>query len=175
MSEEEKSTVQISEKILSEEQQIVLQNIARLGKGLTNQRAKALLALDEGSTRAGAGEQSGLSLGQIKYLLATFRQTGLAMFARYSSSESFSQRADVEHEVVAKEEDQAEKAIVTKKGKKEKKKPTKKGKPRGKEKKMAKKGKKTKKKGKVKAKGKEAKTKKGKKGKAKGGKKKSKK
>jgi len=158
MSEEEKNTFQISEKILNEEQQIVLQNIATLGKGLANQRALALLALDEGSTRAGAGEQSGLSLGQIKYLLATFRQTGLA-----------------EHEVVAKEEDQAEKAIVTKKGKKEKKKPTKKGKPRGKEKKMAKKGKKTKKKGKVKAKGKEAKTKKGKKGKAKGGKKKSKK
>ena len=63
MSEEEIGTTQISDKLLNEEQEIVLQNIARLGQGLTGQRALALLALDGGSTRAEAGEQSGLSLG----------------------------------------------------------------------------------------------------------------
>lgn len=184
MSEEDKATTQISEKLINEEQQNVLQNIARLGQGLANQRALALLALDDGSTRAEAGEQSGLSLGQIKYLQATFRLKGLAMFSQdvYGVVQPGAEKIDPE--VGPKEEVKAEKDTKIKKVKKGKKKRRKKDKPKGKEAKMAKEEKdeleEEKKDEKVKAKGKKGKKdkkdKKGKKGKkGKGGKKKGKK
>lgn len=159
---EENNTTPMSGKLLDEEQQIVLQNIAKLGKDRTKGRALALLSLDKGATRAEAGEVSGLSLGQIKYVLATFRQRGLAMFARYSFVEpQTSTEEEVPTKTVAKQ--------VTKPAKKKK---TKKDQPKKKGKKMAKKGKKPKKDKKVKGKAKgKKKGKKDKKGKKKGKKK----
>ncbi|EKF73196.1 hypothetical protein A11A3_15027 [Alcanivorax hongdengensis A-11-3] len=44
------------------------------------QRAKALLALDQGATQAQAAEQAGLSLGQVRYCLRRFRTVGEALF-----------------------------------------------------------------------------------------------
>ncbi len=43
-------------------------------------RAKALLALDKGSTQLQAADESGLSLGQVRYCLRRFRSVGLALF-----------------------------------------------------------------------------------------------
>jgi len=45
-----------------------------------NQRAQALLALDDGSTQKEAGLRSGLTLGQVRYSLRRFRKMGLEIF-----------------------------------------------------------------------------------------------
>jgi len=69
-----------SEKLLTVEERDACRKIAAPGEGLASQRATALLAIDQGATRAQASEQTGLTLGQIGYLLRTFRQRHLAMF-----------------------------------------------------------------------------------------------
>ncbi len=43
-------------------------------------RAKALLALDEGATLAGAGRQAGLTFGQVRYWLGKFRIDRISIF-----------------------------------------------------------------------------------------------
>ncbi|MCG8394734.1 MAG: helix-turn-helix domain containing protein [Pseudomonadales bacterium] len=48
--------------------------------GTTGARAKALLAVDAGTTQADAANQSGLSLGQVRYCLRRFREVGMALF-----------------------------------------------------------------------------------------------
>ena len=50
------------------------------GKSLDIQRAHALLALDEGATQSQAAQQSGLTRGQVKYLLGKFREERLTLF-----------------------------------------------------------------------------------------------
>jgi outer membrane biosynthesis protein TonB len=69
-----------SEKLLTVEERDACQKVAASGTGLASQRATALLAIDEGATRAQASEQTSLTLGQVGYLLRTFRQKRLAMF-----------------------------------------------------------------------------------------------
>ena len=44
------------------------------------QRAKALLALDDGASRAEAAEQASLSPGQVRYALARYKKLGLGIF-----------------------------------------------------------------------------------------------
>ena len=43
-------------------------------------RAKALLALDKGSTQQQAADESGLSIGQVRYCLRRFRTVALDLF-----------------------------------------------------------------------------------------------
>ncbi len=43
-------------------------------------RAKALLALDKGSTQQQAADESGLSIGQVRYCLRRFRTVALELF-----------------------------------------------------------------------------------------------
>jgi len=164
---DENSTTQMDGRLLDEEQQVILQNIAKFGKDRTKARAVALLALDEGVTRSEACERSGLSLGQIKYLLATFHQKGMELFTGYSfgGPEPQAMEEEPEEQPIVKKEEPEEKEKAKKKDKKDKSK--------GKKKKGDKKEKKPKKKKKGKKKDKKAKGKKGKKGK--GGKKKGKK
>lgn len=50
------------------------------GKSLDNKRAKALLALDEGTTQEQAAQQSGLTRSQVKYWLGKFRAERLNAF-----------------------------------------------------------------------------------------------
>lgn len=47
----------------------------RLSKadGLNGQRAKAILAIDEGNTQSVAASRSELSLGQVRYIISRFR------------------------------------------------------------------------------------------------------
>lgn len=184
MSEENERASHKSDRLLSGGERSVCQNIAQSGEGLNKQRAAALLVIDGGLTRAEAGRLSGLTLGQVRYLLATFRQKRLGMFTEEVLMEMESQpqtediilESEEEGAKEAKEKVKAEKpstADETKKGKK--KRQTKKKKLKAKGKKMAKKEKKPKKKEMTKEKGKKAKAKGGKKGKGKATKKKAKK
>jgi hypothetical protein len=183
MSEQKEGTTQQNDRLLSEEERMTCQNLAMSGDGLMNQRAKALLALDRGLTRAEACEQSGLTLGQVRYLLATFRQKRLNMFTREVWMEMEQQpqtdemvlKAEVEEEVETRV-DKVQETQEIKRGKKKKQKKEKKVKG----KKGGKKDKKLKKKDAAKTKGKKGKSKKSKakgikKGKGKVSKKKSKK
>lgn len=69
-----------SEKLLTAEEQVACQKIAASGEGLAGQRAAALLAIDQGATRAQASEQTGLTVSQVGYLLSVFRKKHLSMF-----------------------------------------------------------------------------------------------
>lgn len=146
-----------NEKLLTAEEQDACQKIAASDAGLASQRATALLALGQGATRAQASEQAGLTVGQIRYLLRTFRQKRLAMFPDIEPDEAQrpAEVTEPEEEASGPEEDKEEKAEKAKKAKKPKGK-----KPKGK------KDKKAKKKAKKPKKGKAAKKKKAKKRKA---------
>ncbi len=161
MSDTNENMTQISSSLLNEKERTFCQSIAQSGEGLMNKRAAALLALDGGSTRAEAGEQSGLTLGQVRYLLATFRQKRLGMFTKEALMEmeevSQTEALIPKTELPEEEEAEVDKAPEIKEAKIGKKK----------KKKNKKKDKKTKKRKVSKVKGKKGK---GKKGKAKKGK-----
>jgi hypothetical protein len=150
--------------LLSVEEQDICQKIAAHDEDIPSQRAAALLAIYGGSTQAEASEQTGLTVGQIRYLVTTFRKKHLAIFPddvlnrvqskaktatkteslvkdEASPEEDISSSDEVK-KVPAKEPQKKKKAGKTKKSKKDKGKKSKKGK--GKEKKD-KKGKKSKK------------------------------
>jgi hypothetical protein len=174
---DDSSDNRLRKRLLSNEERTFCQNILQSGEGLHKQRAAALLALDRGSSRAEAGQEAGLTRGQVRYLLETFRQKRLGLFPQEDLMDwevqlLIEENAPVTEETVAKDV-KVDKPFVTKKGSKKGKKKQKKGtKPKAKGKKMAKKGKKLKKKDGAKGKGKKGKSKGGKKGKGKGGKKK---
>lgn len=77
-----------SEKLLTAEERDACQKVAASGAGLASQRATALLAINQGATRAQAFEQTGLTSGQIGYLLRAFRQKRLALFPDAESDEA---------------------------------------------------------------------------------------
>jgi hypothetical protein len=52
-------------------------------EGVDGQRARALLAIDDGATQSAAAEQAGLTEGQLRYFLGKFRQERLAAFPDY--------------------------------------------------------------------------------------------
>ena len=58
--------------LLTLEERIVCEQIT-LEEAPHSQRATALIALDEGSTQAQAGERSGLTKGQLRYWLGQFK------------------------------------------------------------------------------------------------------
>jgi hypothetical protein len=130
-----------SEKLLTEKDRDTCQQIAASEAGLASQRAAALLAIDQGSTRGQASEQTGLTSGQIGYLLRVFQQKRLAIFPDTKPIEEEKVQPPTEP---AKPEAKADKPKEDKKGKKAKAKKPKKGK-KGKEKKRVKKPKKGKK------------------------------
>lgn len=65
--------------LLTSGERATCQQIAS-GAAPHSQRATALLALDEGVTQAEAGQNAGLSRGQVQYWLNKFRQQRLAIF-----------------------------------------------------------------------------------------------
>jgi len=75
----------MSEKtLLSTKEHEVCRNLSSQ-RTLEGKRAKALLALNDGDTQVIAAKKSGLSYGQVKYLLTIFRKKGLALFPAISS------------------------------------------------------------------------------------------
>jgi hypothetical protein len=123
-----------SEKLLTMEERNVCQKVAASEDALASQRATALLAIDGGATRAQAAEQTGLTTGQIGYLLRAFRQKHLDIFPDVEPDEAQPPAETVEPEAEAskpkadKGKKKAKKAKATKikKGKTAKKKTKKK-------------------------------------------------
>lgn len=68
-----------SERLLTVEERAILENIAK-GPDLDAQRAAALLALDGGQTQTIVAEQTGLTLGQVRYSVQKFRAQRLGAF-----------------------------------------------------------------------------------------------
>ena len=60
--------------LLTSEEREICEQISKNDEGLYNQRARVLLALNEGMSQVEAGELAGLSAGQVKYCLQCFRQ-----------------------------------------------------------------------------------------------------
>ena len=66
--------------LLSTKEQAVCENL-KSQSALEGKRARALLALNDGDTQVIAAKKSGLSYGQVKYLLTAFRKKGLSVFS----------------------------------------------------------------------------------------------
>ncbi len=97
------------------------------GKDLHSQRASALLAIDSGATQEQAGQQAGLTKGQVKYWLGKFRQVRLEIFPEQVVSEEETDQVS-KAKPVDKKIKSAKGSKKTKKTKKKKKKKGKKGK-----------------------------------------------
>ena len=81
-------------RLLSYEERDILGEVATKDPPFS-QRAQALLAIDEGTTQAAAGQQAGLTKGQVRYWLTKFRKVRIAIFpARACWSQA--QREDAE-------------------------------------------------------------------------------
>ena len=115
--------------------------LAALDKNLATQRATALLALDEGITRAEAAAKAGLTVGQLRYLLARFRLKRLEMFSDELLGKEPTQEAKAKEKVKSKKkpEKPKKKKKKNKKTAKAKKKAKKKKKSKDKAKKKSKK------------------------------------
>jgi transposase-like protein len=143
--------------LLTPQERVVCQNITA-GKSLDSQRAKALLALDEGATQAQAAQLTGLTRNQVKYWLGKFRRERLDAFpeAALLEAQAEPKASKIEEgpdEVVpavesSQEEQPAKKSKQDKKAKGSKKKKKSKGRKKGSKKKKGKKKKKSKKKSK---------------------------
>ncbi len=72
--------------LLSTKEQAVCKNLSSQ-RTLEGKRAKALLAVSDGDTQAIAAKKSGLSYGQVKYLLTIFRKKGLSVFPEITKAE----------------------------------------------------------------------------------------
>ena len=75
----EQKDEQVAGKLLSLDERGACEQLAG-GEAPHNQRALALLAIDEGATQAEAGQRAGLTSGQVKYWLGKFRKEGLTIF-----------------------------------------------------------------------------------------------
>ena len=73
-------------KLLTVEERVDCEMIPA-GDSWYSPRAQALLALDEGATRKEAGEQTGLTLGQISYWLRRFRADRMAAFPEFEPAQ----------------------------------------------------------------------------------------
>ena len=67
--------------LLSSKERVACQAVVAKQSGLASQRAAGLLALAEGTTQIKAAELSGLTIGQIRYLLTIFRRKGMEIFS----------------------------------------------------------------------------------------------
>jgi len=148
-------------KLLTHEELSACQQVTSLDN-LHGKRARALLAVNEGKTQADAGKQTGLTKGQIRYLLTRFGQKRMSIFPASVVDALQTPQEEIQlKEKVSEELKADQKATKKEKNKKAKKKPKKEKQQRKKDKKSKKKKNKPKKQSKKKEKSK----KKGKKGK----------
>lgn len=66
--------------LLSPANQVVCTRLSSSNTPDVCQRAAALILLDQGSTQAETSEKSGLSIGQIRYLVRRFKEKGMELF-----------------------------------------------------------------------------------------------
>lgn len=76
-----------TEKLLTAEERAACTQLAA-EEGTDGRRAKALLALDEGTTQLAAAEAAGLTDGQLRYFLGKFRKARLSAFSSYTAEAS---------------------------------------------------------------------------------------
>ena len=135
MSDEDKAT---SSELLTTEGREACQRIAAQDEGVWSQRAAALLAIDEGMTRAQASAKTGLTPGQVSYAVSLLRHQSLAMFPNAPSGETPPPETEPEKKASQKGKDRDAGRGKDKKKGKGKGKDKKKGKGKGKDKKKAK-------------------------------------
>ena len=80
MSAGKQKAKQTGDNLLSAKEKKACRKVSSLKAGLVSQRAAALLAIDKGLTWAKASELTNLQLGQVRYLMTTFRKKRLNMF-----------------------------------------------------------------------------------------------
>jgi len=141
--QQEKEQASSGSKLLTMQEQTSCKQIA-ISEAPNSQRAMALLALNAGSTQAQAAEQTGLTIGQVKYWVGKFRKQRLNIFPNILLGEL---DAEDEEEKVTEIEKEPE-SVIDERGSKKKEKKTRKGKKTKKAKKdrKSKKSKKSKKK-----------------------------
>jgi hypothetical protein len=74
----QKSTAGKSQ-FLTEEEIQILKNSSSIS-GIAGQRAKALLLVNSGMTQLAAGNEAGLTRGQVKYVVAKYGRDGISAF-----------------------------------------------------------------------------------------------
>jgi hypothetical protein len=135
-------------RLLSSEERAIFSQIATK-EPPHGPRAQALLAIDEGATQTEAGQQAGLTKGQLRYWLGKFRKDGTAIFPHELLSQAQPEEAQQElldvEETAGPADEAAPQQKVTPKAKKKPKKKSKKAK-KPKKAKKTKKDKKSKKK-----------------------------
>ena len=100
----EQRTAQNKESLLTSAEQEICQKIVALDTELAGSRAATLLALNQGLTRAETSRQTGLTLGQIRYLLTRFRKMRLALFSEDILSQVQPSTEEREAETIAEAE-----------------------------------------------------------------------
>jgi len=86
---------------------------------LEGKRAKALLSIYDGKTMKETSENSGLTYGQVKYLLQRFRSIGLSIFPESDKTEEvIIEQTKITNKKTKKEKKKAEKRENKKKDKK---------------------------------------------------------
>mgnify|MGYP001549180858 CR=1 FL=1 len=58
----------------------ICKKIIELDIKLVSQRAKAILAINAGETQSQAGKDSGLTIGQIRYMMVLYKKNGIKLF-----------------------------------------------------------------------------------------------
>ena len=118
-------------RLLSSEERAIFSQIATKEPPHSS-RAQALLAIDEGATQSEAGQQAGLTKGQVRYWLTKFRKDGTAIFPKDLLSQAQPEEAQQElldvEETAGPADEAAPQKKVTPKAKKKPKKKSKKAK-----------------------------------------------
>lgn len=120
--DEEKMSVNTT--LLSEREQQICKKMSSQ-RTLEGKRTKALLALNDGDTQVIAAKKSGLTYGQVKYLLTVFRKKGMALFPAATIKNKEEVPAKKEKPKISKTGKKASKKSVKKKDKKKRVKKTK--------------------------------------------------
>ncbi len=81
------------------------------GTDLHGKRAKALLLLNNGEINSAAAKKSGLTAGQVSYLLGRFKKVGMALFITVSGQKIVAKKAVAKKSVAKKS---IKKAVVKK-------------------------------------------------------------
>lgn len=80
--------------LLTSEQYAACEQISQSDKSPDSQRAQVLLALNEGVSQAKAGEQAGMTIGQVRYCLKLFRENGTGIFSAPEQTAEIESKAD---------------------------------------------------------------------------------
>jgi transposase-like protein len=112
-------------RLLSTESRDACEQVAA-GTSLWSQRARALLAVDEGATQAQAGQTAGLTQGQVKYWVGKFRSDQLGIFPESELALDAPREEKKKDKTKGKSKRQSKKAKKAKTGKKPQKKKKKK-------------------------------------------------